>query len=131
MPGADELAKANDASDAAAASAWLWKSVAKGNPEAPVRLANMYIKGDGVARSCEQAVVLLKSAAAKENAGARSRLGTLYATGTCVPRDRVRAYEYMSSALQANPNASGARDLREQLWAQMSPQERTQAEKYR
>jgi hypothetical protein len=129
--GAEELAKADNASDAAAASAWLWKAVAKGNPEAPVRLANMYIKGDGVTRSCEQAVVLLKSAAAKENAAARSKIGSLYATGTCVPRDRVRAYEYMSSALEANPNAVWARDFREQLWAQMTPQERTQAQRYR
>ena len=130
-PGTDELARASEASDPAAASAWLWKSVAKGNPEAPVRLANMYIKGDGVARSCEQAMVLLKSAAAKENASARGRLGALYASGTCVPRDRVKAYEWMSSALQANPSGQWARDYREQLWAQMSQQERAQAQKYR
>jgi hypothetical protein len=130
-PGAEELAKAADASDAAAASAWLWKSVAKGNSEAPVRLANMYIKGDGIPRSCEQAVVLLKSAAAKQNAAARIRLGSLYATGTCVPRDRVRAYQWMSSALEINPGATSARDFREQLWAQMTPQERELAQRKR
>jgi hypothetical protein len=127
----EELAKAENASDAAAASAWLWKAVAKGNPEAPIRLANMYIKGDGVTKSCEQALVLLKSAAAKENAAARSRLGSLYATGNCVPRDRVRAFEYMNSALDVNPNAPWARDFREQLWNQMTPQERTLAQKSR
>lgn len=131
VPGAEELAKAENASDAAAASAWLWKAVAKGNPTAPVRLADMYIKGDGVGKSCEQAVVLLKSAAAKDNAAARSKLGSLYATGTCVSRDRVRAFQYMSSALDANPNATWARDFREQLWNQMTPQERTLAEKYK
>jgi hypothetical protein len=131
VPGAEDLAKARNASDAAAASAWLWKSVGKGNPEAPVKLANMYISGDGVPQNCEQALVLLRSAAAKENAAAYSRLGSMYATATCVPRDRVRAYEYMSSAVEANPNASWARDFREQLWAHMTPQERTQAQKYR
>jgi len=129
VPGAEELAKAANASDAAAASAWLWKSVAKGNPEAPIKLANMYIKGEGVAQSCDQAMVLLRSAAAKENAGARSRLGTLYATGTCVPRNRVRAYQYMSEALEANPNATWARDFRQQLWTQMTPEERQRAQK--
>jgi len=129
--GKDELVKAENASDAAAASAWLWKSVAKGNGEAPIRLANMYIKGDGVPQNCEQALVLLRSAATKENAAARSRLGSLYAAGTCVPRDRVRAFEYMSSAVEANPNATWARNFREQLWANMTPQERTQAQKYR
>ena len=128
-PGADELAKAANASDREAASAWLWKSVAKGNPDAPVKLANMYIKGDGVPQSCDQAVVLLRSAAAKENAPARSRLGSLYATGTCVQRNRVRAYEYMSQALEANPNAAGARDAKQQLWAQMTTQERQQVQK--
>jgi len=127
-PGAEELAKAGNASDAAAASAWLWKSVAKGNPEAPVRLANMYIKGDGVPQSCEQALVLLQSASAGQNAAARSRLGALYATGTCVQRNRVRAYEYMRKAVEANPNAAWARDFKQQLWEQMSPQERAQAQ---
>ena len=127
-PGAEELAKASTASDAAAASAWLWKAVAKGNPEAPIKLANMYIKGDGVPQSCDQAMVLLRSAAAKENAAARSRLGALYATGTCVPRNRVRAYQYMSQALEANPGAVWPRDFRQQLWSQMTPQERQQAQ---
>jgi hypothetical protein len=130
-PGTEELAKAASASDSAAASAWLWKSVAKGNPEAPIKLANMYIKGNGVPQSCEQAMILLRSAAAKENAAARSRLGALYATGTCVPRNRVRAYEYMSEAVKANPSAAWAREFREQLWTKMTPQEREQAQQYR
>jgi hypothetical protein len=127
-PGAEELAKAAKASDSAAASAWLWKAVAKGNPEAPVKLANLYIKGDGVAQSCDQATVLLRSAAADGNAAARSRLGSLYASGTCVPRNRVRAYQYMSQALEANPNAVWPRQFREQLWTQMTPQERQQVQ---
>jgi TPR repeat protein len=91
----------------------------------------MYIKGNGVPQNCEQALVLLRSAAAKDNAAAYSQLGSMYATATCVPRDRVRAYGYMSSAVEANPNAGWARDFREQLWAHMTPQERTQAQKYR
>ena len=127
-PGSEELAKAASASDAPAASAWLWKAVAKGNPEAPIKLANMYIKGDGVPQSCDQALILLRSAAAKENAAARSRLGSLYASGTCVARNRVKAYQYMSQALEANPNAVWARDFRQQLWTQMTPQERQQAQ---
>ena len=59
-PGADELAKADNASDSAAEAAWLWKATAKGNPTAPVRLADMYVRGEGVPRSCEQALVLVK-----------------------------------------------------------------------
>ena len=53
--GAEEMTKAKNASDAAATAAWLWKATAKGNPDAPVQLADMYIDGQGVPRSCEQA----------------------------------------------------------------------------
>ncbi len=129
--GADEMAKAKNASDAAAAAAWLWKATAKGNPDAPVQLADMYIKGSGVPRSCEQAMVLLKTAAAKENAGARNRLGSMYATGNCVQRNRVEAYRWMSSALAANPNSQWAEQNRDQIWQQMTPEEQAAAQKYR
>jgi hypothetical protein len=123
-PGADEIAKANNASDSAAEAAWLWKATAKGNPDAPVRLADMYAKGDGVPRSCEQAMVLLKTAATKENALARNRLASMYGSGTCVPRDRVEAYRWLSSALDANPNSDWARQNRDLVWRQMTPEER-------
>ena len=123
-PGADEMNKAKDASDAAATAAWLWKATAKGNPEAPVQLANMYIQGNGVPRSCEQAVVLLKTAGAKQNAGARNRLAWMYSTGTCVPRNRMEAYRWLNSALDANPNSQWAKQNRDLLWQQMTPEER-------
>jgi hypothetical protein len=129
QPGQQELNKALDASDATAAAAWLWKATSRGNSEAPVRLADMYIKGNGVPRSCEQALVLLRSAAIKENAPARNRLAALYANGTCVGRDKVRAYQLMSSALQADPHSEWARENREQLWNQMTPSERAMAQK--
>ena len=131
IPGADELAKANNASDSAAEAAWLWKATAKGNPTAPVRLAGMYVKGEGVPRSCEQALVLLKTAAEKENAVARNQLASMYGSGVCVPRNRVEAYRWASSALAANPNSDWAQQRRDQLWQQMTPEERALAEKYR
>ena len=129
--GAEEMAKAKNASDAAATAAWLWKATAKGNPDAPVQLADMYINGQGVPRSCEQAEVLLKTAAEKENARARNRLASMYATGTCVQRDRVQAYRWLSSALAANPNSDWAKQNRDLIWQQMTPDERAQAAKYR
>ena len=130
-PGADEMAKAKDASDAAASAAWLWKATAKGNPEAPVQLADMYIKGTGVPRSCEQAVVLLKTAAEKENALARNRLASMYATGNCVQRNRVEAYRWLSAALSANPQSQWAQQNRDILWNQMTPDEQAAAQRYR
>jgi Sel1 repeat len=131
VSGADEMARAKNASDAAASAAWLWKATAKGNPDAPVQLADLYIKGEGVPRSCEQAMVLLKTAAAKENAAARNRLGSLYATGNCVPRNRVEAYHWMSAALTANPNSQWAQQNRDQIWRQMTPEEQAAAQRYR
>jgi TPR repeat protein len=131
IPGAEEMAKADTASDSAAEAAWLWKATAKGNPTAPVRLADMYIKGDGVPRSCDQAMVLLKTAAEKENPLARNRLASIYGSGTCVQRNRVEAYRWVSSALTANPNSQWAQQRREQLWDQMTPEERALAQKYR
>ena len=129
--GADELNKAKNASDSAAEAAWLWKSTAKGNPDAPVLLADMYMKGDGVPRSCEQAVVLLKTAAEKENARARNRLASMYATGNCVQRNRVEAYRWLSSALVANPHSDWAQQNKDLIWRQMTPEEQAQAQKYR
>jgi hypothetical protein len=125
------MAKAKNASDSAAAAAWLWKATAKGNSDAPVQLADMYVKGDGVPRSCEQAVVLLKTAAEKENARARNRLAAMYATGNCVSRNRVEAYRWVSSALATNPNSQWAQQNRDLLWQQMTPEERAAAGKYR
>ncbi len=130
-PGADEMTKAKNASDSAAEAAWLWKATAKGNPDAPVQLADMYIQGDGVPRSCEQAVVLLKTAAEKENARARNRLASMYSTGICVPRNRVEAYRWLSSALTANPNSQWAQQNRDLIWQQMTPDERAAAARYR
>lgn len=131
VPGADEMAKAKNASDSAAEAAWLWKATAKGNPFAPVQLADMYVKGDGVPRSCEQAMVLLKTAAEKENARARNRLAAMYETGICVQRNRVEAYRWLSSALAASPSSQWAQQNRDLLWQQMTPEERTAAGKYR
>ncbi|HLI63687.1 MAG TPA: hypothetical protein VKV05_09825 [Terriglobales bacterium] len=131
VPGAEEMAKAANASDSAAEAAWLWKATAKGNPDAPVKLANMYMKGDGVPQSCEQAVVLLRTAATKENAPARNRLASMYATGNCVPRNRVEAYRWLSSALVADPNSQWAQQNRDLIWQQMTAEERVLAEKYR
>ena len=45
----------------------LWASVANGNSEAEVILAGLYLRGDGVAKNCEQGRVLLKAATKSGN----------------------------------------------------------------
>ena len=87
--GAEELSMAqrylNGASgqrrDPAEAAKWLWKSIAKHNGQATLLLADMYLRGDGVSKNCDQARVLLDSAARKGVNGAGQRLRNLQAFG--------------------------------------------------
>ncbi len=87
--GAEELAtaerflhgSAGQARDTAEAAKWLWKSIAKHNGPAMLELADLYLKGDGVAKSCDQARVLLDSAGRRGMSGAGARLRNLQAFG--------------------------------------------------
>ncbi len=86
--GAEELAMAQrylngtyGRRDTAEAAKWLWKSIAKHNGPATVLLAELYLKGDGVSKNCDQARVLLDSAARRGMAGAGERLRNLQAFG--------------------------------------------------
>ena len=63
------------------AAQWLWKSIAKQNGEAALLLADLYLKGDGVSKNCDQARVLLDLAARKGVSGAGERLKNLKAYG--------------------------------------------------
>jgi TPR repeat protein len=65
----------------AEASTWLWRSVAKHNDKATLLLADLYLRGDGVSKNCDQARVLLDSAARKGMSGAGERLRNLQAFG--------------------------------------------------
>jgi len=67
--------------NSAEAAQWLWKSVAKHNSAATLILADLYLKGDGVSKSCDQARVLLDSAARKGVSRAGERLRNLQAFG--------------------------------------------------
>jgi hypothetical protein len=87
--GAEELAVAqrylNGANgqrrDTAEAAKWLWKSIAKHNGQATLLLADLYLKGNGVPKNCDQARILLDSAARKGVSGAGERLRNLPAFG--------------------------------------------------
>jgi len=69
--GSEELATAKDylngtggkARDSGEAAKWLWQAVGKKNAEAAQLLSELYLKGDGVPKSCEQARILLGVAA--------------------------------------------------------------------
>ncbi len=65
----------------AEAAKWLWKSMAKHNADATLLLADLYLKGDGVSKNCDQARVLLDSAARGGMKQAGERLQHLQAFG--------------------------------------------------
>jgi hypothetical protein len=87
--GADDLAMAQrylnggvgQARDPAEAAKWLWRAMGKHNGPATLMLADLYLKGEGVSKNCDQARVLLDSAARRGMGGAGERLRNLQAFG--------------------------------------------------
>jgi hypothetical protein len=87
--GAEELATAqsylNGASgqqrNRAEGAKWLWKAVSKHNADATLLLADLYLRGEGVGKSCDQAHVLLDAAARQGIKGAGDKLRHLQAFG--------------------------------------------------
>lgn len=87
--GSEELAQARDflngtngkERNTSEAAQWLWKAVRKENADATVLLSDLYLRGDGVAKSCEQARVLLDAAALKGRKDAAEQLRNLPAFG--------------------------------------------------
>jgi TPR repeat protein len=87
--GAEELATAEKylnrghggANDNREAAQWLWKAVGKGNLAATMVLSDLYLRGDGIPKSCDQARLLLDVAARKGKTSAGERLRNLQAFG--------------------------------------------------
>ena len=67
--------------NSAEAAKWLWKAIAKHNAEATLLLSDLYLRGDGVSKNCDQARVLLDTAALKGVKDAGQRLRHLQAFG--------------------------------------------------
>lgn len=63
------------------AAEWLWKAVGKGNLAATMVLSDLYLRGDGIPKNCDQARLLLDAAARKGKASAGERLRNLQAFG--------------------------------------------------
>jgi len=71
----------NGSRDAATAARLLWTAVSKENTSAILLLSNMYMIGDGVPKSCDQAKVLLYAAARKHVVQAADKLRNLEQSG--------------------------------------------------
>ena len=88
LSGAAELAMAEDflngrshPRDSAEAAKYLWRAVGKENPSAILLLSDMYLVGDGVPKSCDQARLLLSAASRKGVPQAADKLRDLLRSG--------------------------------------------------
>lgn len=78
---AERYLNGGPARDSEQAVFWLWKAVGKGNVEATLTLSDLYLRGDGVPKNCDQARLLLDAAARKGDKDAAERLRNLPAFG--------------------------------------------------
>ena len=67
--------------DSNEAAKWLWQAVRKQNAAATLILSDLYLRGDGVPKSCDQGRLLLDAAARKGAPGAGERIRNLQAFG--------------------------------------------------
>ena len=87
--------------------------------------AQQYIRGTGgVSQNCEQGLLYLHAATDKSDPGAAIQMAALYSSGLCVKQDRVMAYRWFNSAHELQPANVWIQRNMDQLWAQMSSQER-------
>jgi hypothetical protein len=63
--------------DSSEAAKWLWRSFGKKNGRAALLLSDLYLRGDGVPQSCDQARVLLDAATRNGSPGAAEKLRNL------------------------------------------------------
>jgi hypothetical protein len=69
------------AQDSSEAAKWLWRSFGKKNGRAALLLSDLYLRGDGVPQSCDQARVLLDAATRNGAPGAAEKLKNLGSSG--------------------------------------------------
>jgi hypothetical protein len=93
-------------------------------PSPALLRAQQYLRGRGVQQSCEQGLLYLHAATDKSDPGAAIQMAALYSSGVCVKQDRVMAYRWFNSAHELQPGNMYIQKNMDQLWAQMSSQER-------
>jgi hypothetical protein len=98
----------------------------KNEPSGSLIKAQKYLHGRGVRQSCEQGLIYLKAATRESDPQAAVQMAALYASGFCVRQDRVKAYQWFSTAQEMNPDNRWITKNMSQLWAHMTPQERQQ-----
>lgn len=80
---------------------WYRKAAEAGNALGQNNLADMYLRGEGVAQNNAEAFRWFEKAAVQGNTGARIKLGYMYANGLGVKKDAETAYAWISAASMA------------------------------
>lgn len=93
-------------------------------PSTALLRAQQFLQGRGVPQNCEQGLIYLRAAAQKNEPAAAVQMGALYSAGHCVRQDRVMAYRWFNSAHELQPANQWIQKSMDQLWSQMSEQER-------
>lgn len=93
-------------------------------PSAALVRAQQYLRGRGVPQNCEQGMLYLRAATEKNDPEAAIQMAALYSSGLCVKQDRVMAYRWFNSAHELEPANTWIQKNMDQLWAQMTSQER-------
>jgi Double zinc ribbon len=93
-------------------------------PSTALVRAQQYLRGRGVPQNCEQGLLYLHAATDKSDPGAAIQMAALYSSGVCVKQDRVMAYRWFNSAHELQPGNMLIQKNMDQLWAQMTSQER-------
>jgi Double zinc ribbon len=93
-------------------------------PSSALVRAQQYLRGRGVQQNCEQGLLYLRAATEKNDPGAAIQMAALYSSGHCVKQDRVMAYRWFNSAHELQPANMWIQKNMDQLWAQMTSQER-------
>ncbi len=96
-------------------------------PSSMLLKAQQYLQGSGgVRQNCEQGLIYLRAAAQKNEPAAAVQMAALYSSGHCVQQDRVMAWRWFSSAHELEPENQLIKRNMDQIWAQMTDQERRQ-----
>ncbi len=89
------------------------KFLAEGNDTvAMLKLGDLYLAGEGVERSDQEAARLYRRAADAGNSDAQLRLGDLYSQGRGVPQNNFQAYVWYSAAARSGNGAAKSRQER-------------------
>lgn len=104
----------------------IWSAlVEKGDVQAHVGMAGLYLSGSGVPQNPEKAVLLYRKAADQGDSNGELNLGRLYHIGLGVEKDDVAAYAWLS--LAASQGRRWASDKAKEISSGLSASQRNEA----